>query len=688
MSSCVFYKFKSSKEPSRITFDGLHITVFELKRDIINASGLGDGTDFDLTIYNEDTNEEYDDDTTLIPRSSHIIARRFPASKPGHGRAARYVSGKMPVNAKNSYRTESNKPGATKGPNESDGIRAMNNAQTEEEKIAAMFKAGEENWQQQQEKMAAQKPVFRGGYQKRPANVPDHDPPPGYICFRCHQKGHWIQVCPTNDDPNFENRPRIKRTTGIPRSFLKTVDKSTALAGDEDGKQPSGVMVNAEGQYVIAEPDKASWEQFQAKAKAAAAQEEAAKQDNKEIRERGLECSLDKRLFVEPVKTPCCGKTFCNDCIENALVNSDLVCPECRREGVLLDDLAADEDMARKIKEFEEEKAASAAAAKRARSKSPKQKPLDAPEEAGTPGAADAKDGESNEPDDQAAKSPSVAASAESKTEKPHSPAPSSNAAVSKTPESSTPSAAPNGSTKKRPAEEELKNDRIPTGPAAMRNKQQQQDQQQQNPMAPPPSGYQEFIAHMNALAQTNGNPGSQAPFPTSNGTGAMPGPMGGFQGMNGAGPQGGMPMFQNGMMGMPLMSSVPGMMPMGNGAMMNPMMAGGAGGWGDMSGGGGMYGQAGMYGGFNPSMMNGGWNNGGGSQQGWHGGPGGGGRGHHNQMHGGGSQGAFPNQQRTNFSEPFPNEEDNAYFRKPVNPHRHLNRQRRQPRPSDYTEL
>jgi protein MPE1 len=46
-----------------------------------------------------------------------------------------------------------------------------------------------------------------------------------------------------------------------------------------------------------------------------------------------------------------------------------------------------------------------------------------------------------------------------------------------------------------------------------------------------------------------------------------------------------------------------------------------------------------------------------------------------------------FSNQQKTVFAEPLPNEEDNAYFRKPVNPHRHQGRQRRI-RPSDYREL
>ena len=57
MASSVFFKFKSQKEPSRVAFDGTGISVFELKREIITLSRLGDGTDFDLSIYNQDTNE-------------------------------------------------------------------------------------------------------------------------------------------------------------------------------------------------------------------------------------------------------------------------------------------------------------------------------------------------------------------------------------------------------------------------------------------------------------------------------------------------------------------------------------------------------------------------------------------------------------------------------------------------------
>ena len=99
MSSSIFYKFKNSKEPERIVFDGTGISVFELKREIITASGLGDGTDFDLHLYPEDQpTTEYDDDTTIISRSSTVIAARRPAAR-GQGRAARYVSGRAPVRA-------------------------------------------------------------------------------------------------------------------------------------------------------------------------------------------------------------------------------------------------------------------------------------------------------------------------------------------------------------------------------------------------------------------------------------------------------------------------------------------------------------------------------------------------------------------------------------------------------------
>jgi hypothetical protein len=55
--SVVFYKFSSQKEFSTISFDGTGISVFDLKRQIIEAEKMGKGTDFDFAIYNPETLE-------------------------------------------------------------------------------------------------------------------------------------------------------------------------------------------------------------------------------------------------------------------------------------------------------------------------------------------------------------------------------------------------------------------------------------------------------------------------------------------------------------------------------------------------------------------------------------------------------------------------------------------------------
>ena len=171
MSSSVFFRFKSQKEPSRVTFDGTGISVFELKREIIAQNKLGDGTDFELVISSEDTAEgksetnrwpslefanvigEYDDDTSIIPRSTTVIAKRLPAAKSGRGGASRYVSGKIPQSARNAHRQDAFTTRLVAGV-PSTNLNAMRGAQTEDERIAAMFQMGADDWAQQQQQMA------------------------------------------------------------------------------------------------------------------------------------------------------------------------------------------------------------------------------------------------------------------------------------------------------------------------------------------------------------------------------------------------------------------------------------------------------------------------------------------------------------------------------------------------------
>lgn len=63
----------------------------------------------------------------------------------------------MPQNAKNSHRTDGavgNSVAASRKTEVPNGLSDMNGAQTEEERIAAMFRLGADQWAQQQQEMA------------------------------------------------------------------------------------------------------------------------------------------------------------------------------------------------------------------------------------------------------------------------------------------------------------------------------------------------------------------------------------------------------------------------------------------------------------------------------------------------------------------------------------------------------
>ena len=76
----------------------------------------------------------------------------MPPKVPGRGGAARYVSGKMPVHAKNSSRREQVKTVVNKAP--SNTLVQLSSAMTEEEKMAAVFQAQTEHFTSREEEMA------------------------------------------------------------------------------------------------------------------------------------------------------------------------------------------------------------------------------------------------------------------------------------------------------------------------------------------------------------------------------------------------------------------------------------------------------------------------------------------------------------------------------------------------------
>ncbi|KAJ1337085.1 hypothetical protein BSLG_006845 [Batrachochytrium salamandrivorans] len=353
--SVVFYKFKSAKDFDTCTFDGAGISVFDLKREIMFAKKLGKGQDFDLALHNAQTKEEYTNDSHIINRNSSVLVSRNPPSRPGKGTAQRYLgataappavpaqsfgigrgrsmqnsnaaSAPMPVRPMSLINNIARPPAS-----DGSGFGVGPDGVSGEDKISLMFKQEADQWRETQDRMAVQRPVFRPMLGRgRGAFIPpvgeQRPPPSGYICYRCGQKGHYINMCPTIGDKEFDNRPKLKRTTGIPKMFLKTIEI----------KDPSsGIMVTQTGEFVVATPNDEAWVR-----QAAQRRTHVGAGDVYEMAPvlAGFECRICEKLLRDAVTTSCCGSNFCDECIRRELLDPHdlamkLKCPECKMNQV------------------------------------------------------------------------------------------------------------------------------------------------------------------------------------------------------------------------------------------------------------------------------------------------------------------------------------------------------------------
>ena len=53
-----------------------------------------------------------------------------------------------------------------------------------------------------------------------------------------------------------------------------------------------------------------------------------------------LICGLCKELIKDTVIIPCCGESYCYDCIQDHLCENEFTCPACKKENVSPDNLA------------------------------------------------------------------------------------------------------------------------------------------------------------------------------------------------------------------------------------------------------------------------------------------------------------------------------------------------------------
>ncbi|XP_042361431.1 E3 ubiquitin-protein ligase RBBP6-like isoform X2 [Plectropomus leopardus] len=328
----VHYKFSSKLSYDTVVFDGPHITLRDLKRQIMGREKLRAG-DCDLQITNAQSKEEYTDDEGLISKGSSVIVRRIPVigARPSSGSKIRKVE-RSDVQLSHSF-------GAFKAMDDQNSSKAA-------PLFSKMANLAEANVSEEDKLNAVlqQSSYDSMNYSKKFAAVL----PSNYTCYRCGNTGHHIRNCPNSGpDKNAEAPVRMKKSTGIPRSFMVEVD-------DPNMK---GAMLTNCGRYAIPAIDAEAYAIGKKERPPFASQEQPKSEDEEDPVPDELLCLICHDLLSDAVVIPCCGNSYCDDCIRTTLLDSEEhVCPTCSQSDVSPDTLIANKFLRQAIDNFKRER--------------------------------------------------------------------------------------------------------------------------------------------------------------------------------------------------------------------------------------------------------------------------------------------------------------------------------------------
>ncbi|GFQ67038.1 e3 ubiquitin-protein ligase RBBP6 [Trichonephila clavata] len=289
----VHYKFKSNLDHDTVTFDGLNISVADLKKSIMQQKKIGKSSDFDLQITNAQTKEVYDNDEMLVPKNTSVIVARVPVQG---GSKKNWDKPDLPLP------TDDDDLGHIRYDRIVKNADLVNANTSEEDKVKAMITQSSQEYDPSK--------YVKSRSMTGPL-------PPSYTCFRCGKQGHWIKNCPTNN-------PDVKRSTGIPRSFMVPVD----------GPEHKGALLTSSGDYAVPLIDHQAYKEVKKEKPPFVPQEDPIAEPEAEIPGELL-CMFCKDLLQDAVLIPCCGNSFCDECIRQVLLESDNhECPVCHEIGV------------------------------------------------------------------------------------------------------------------------------------------------------------------------------------------------------------------------------------------------------------------------------------------------------------------------------------------------------------------
>ncbi|XP_078125021.1 E3 ubiquitin-protein ligase RBBP6 isoform X1 [Sander vitreus] len=325
----IHYKFSSKLSYDTVVFDGPHVTLRDLKRQIMGREKLRAG-DCDLQITNAQNKEEYTDDDSSIPKGSSVIVRRIPiiGGKSGSSKTRNVERSDVQHHAFGAYKAMDDQNSSRAVPFFSKMQNLADADASEEDKIKVMMN---------------QSTYDSMNYNKKFGTVL----PANYTCYRCGNTGHHIRNCPTSGDKTSEAPLKIKKSTGIPRSFMVEVDDPNI----------KGAMLTNSGRYAIPTIDAEAYAIGKKERPPFGPQEETKSEGEEDPVPEELLCLICHDLLSDAVVIPCCGNSYCDDCIRTALLDSEEhVCPTCSQSDVSPDTLIANKFLRQAVDNFKKER--------------------------------------------------------------------------------------------------------------------------------------------------------------------------------------------------------------------------------------------------------------------------------------------------------------------------------------------
>ncbi|XP_041633570.1 E3 ubiquitin-protein ligase RBBP6-like [Cheilinus undulatus] len=327
----VHYKFSSKRSYDTVLFDGPNITLMDLKRQIMDREKLRVGF-CDLQITNAQTKQEYKDDDAVIPKGSSVIVRRIPI-----------VGVKSGLNCNKTRNMERSDVQHMQHGLRADRAMIDKSSSKDLHIFSEMANLADANISEE-EKIKAM--LNQSVYDSLNVSKFGNPLPSNYTCYRCGNTGHHIRNCPNSKDKSSEAPVRIKKSTGIPRSFMVEVDDPSM----------KGAMLTNSGRYAIPAIDAEAYAIGKKEKPAFMHEEQQEAIDEEDPIPDELLCLICRDLLSDAVVIPCCGNSYCDDCIRTALLDSeDHICPTCSHYDVSPDTLIINKFLRQAVNTFKKE---------------------------------------------------------------------------------------------------------------------------------------------------------------------------------------------------------------------------------------------------------------------------------------------------------------------------------------------